>query len=84
MSEAAEVAIMPIYEYKCDECGHQFETKQRMAEDPLETCPECEGDVRRLINGGLTPMMKGSRKGGGGGKSCSSSKSCSSCSSSCH
>ncbi|MCP4662363.1 MAG: zinc ribbon domain-containing protein [bacterium] len=33
---------MPLYEYRCDDCGHQFEILQRMDEgaDGL-ACPEC-------------------------------------------
>ena len=33
---------MPIYEYRCDSCGHEFETIQKVSEDPLQTCPDCE------------------------------------------
>ena len=33
---------MPIYEYRCDSCGHEFETIQKVSEAPLQTCPECE------------------------------------------
>ena len=40
---------MPIYEYKCSECG-VFEVTQRITEDPLETCPTCQGEVRKLIS----------------------------------
>lgn len=32
---------MPIYEYKCTECGHQLEKLQKMSDDPLTDCPEC-------------------------------------------
>ncbi|MDH3644043.1 MAG: zinc ribbon domain-containing protein [Gammaproteobacteria bacterium] len=32
---------MPIYEYRCDSCGHEFETIQKVSEDPLQTCPDC-------------------------------------------
>ena len=38
---------MPIYEYGCDKCGHEFEAEQRITEDPLKTCPECRS---RLIS----------------------------------
>ena len=42
---------MPIYEYACDKCGHEFEAEQRITEDPLKSCPECRGrKVRRLIS----------------------------------
>lgn len=40
---------MPIYEYKCLECG-VFEVTQRITEDPLKACPTCKGDVRKLIS----------------------------------
>lgn len=32
---------MPIYEYRCGECGHQKEFLQRMSDAPLKDCPEC-------------------------------------------
>ncbi|MBI1966042.1 MAG: zinc ribbon domain-containing protein [Betaproteobacteria bacterium] len=32
---------MPIYEYRCDWCGHQQEFLQRMSDKPLTLCPEC-------------------------------------------
>ncbi len=41
---------MPIYEYKCNDCGIEFEASQRMDEDPLTTCQECSGSVNRLIS----------------------------------
>ncbi len=40
---------MPIYEYKCSECG-VFEVTQRITEDPLKECPTCQGEVRKLIS----------------------------------
>jgi putative FmdB family regulatory protein len=40
---------MPIYEYECQSCGRRFEVFQHFSDDPVETCPECEGPVRRLI-----------------------------------
>jgi putative FmdB family regulatory protein len=43
---------MPIYEYACRECGHKFERLQRMSEDPVRDCPECEveGAVKKLVS----------------------------------
>lgn len=32
---------MPIYEYRCEECRHQFDTLQKMSADPLTECPAC-------------------------------------------
>jgi len=41
---------MPIYTYSCNNCGHQFEQRQRMSDDPLKVCPVCRGRVRRVVN----------------------------------
>ena len=42
---------MPIYEYACDACGHEFETLQKMSEEPLKECPKChEPKLRRLVS----------------------------------
>src|SRR5919198_1272801 len=32
---------MPIYEYRCDACGHQEEHLQKVSEAPLTVCPAC-------------------------------------------
>ncbi|MEO7557752.1 MAG: zinc ribbon domain-containing protein [Gammaproteobacteria bacterium] len=32
---------MPIYEYQCTACGHDFEIIQRMSDAPLVDCPAC-------------------------------------------
>jgi len=32
---------MPIYEYRCSDCGFQKEFIQKMSDAPLKTCPEC-------------------------------------------
>jgi len=41
---------MPIYEYVCSDCGYDFERLQSFNEPRLETCPECRGQVRRVIS----------------------------------
>jgi len=41
---------MPIYEYQCEECGVRFERMQHMSADPLDTCPECSGQIHRVIS----------------------------------
>ena len=40
---------MPLYEYECESCGVRFERRQHMEDDPVRECPECGGDVHRLI-----------------------------------
>jgi putative FmdB family regulatory protein len=42
---------MPIYEYKCDACGKQFEQIQKFSDPPLDVCPQCgKGPVQRLLS----------------------------------
>ena len=41
---------MPIYEYDCKRCGHQFEVIQKFSDKPRKRCPECRGAVERLIS----------------------------------
>ncbi|MFM7120334.1 MAG: FmdB family zinc ribbon protein [Gammaproteobacteria bacterium] len=38
---------MPIYEYLCENCGHEFETLQKLSEAPLRDCPKCS--TARLV-----------------------------------
>ena len=40
---------MPTYEYVCRACSHRFETWQKMTDEPLTTCPECGGVIRRVL-----------------------------------
>ncbi|MBD3306466.1 zinc ribbon domain-containing protein [candidate division KSB3 bacterium] len=42
---------MPIYEYKCEQCGETFEILQKVNEEPLTECIVChEGPVKKLIS----------------------------------
>jgi putative FmdB family regulatory protein len=41
---------MPTYSYACSACGHRFESIQSIHHDALTTCPECEGEIRRIIS----------------------------------
>jgi len=42
---------MPIYEYQCQKCGHEFEREQRIVEDPIKKCPACKANrAKRLIS----------------------------------
>jgi putative FmdB family regulatory protein len=40
---------MPIYDYRCDHCGHAFSAVQSYKDEPLEKCPNCGKKPRRLI-----------------------------------
>ena len=42
---------MPIYEYLCGKCDHEFEVEQRITDSPVKTCPSCRSrKVKRLIS----------------------------------
>ena len=42
---------MPIYEYKCEACGHRLEALQKLSEEPLSDCPECgRPSLQKLIS----------------------------------
>jgi putative FmdB family regulatory protein len=40
---------MPIYEYKCTECGSLFEVLQKVHDLPLQKCIRCGGKVQKAI-----------------------------------
>jgi putative FmdB family regulatory protein len=45
-----EKDLMPVYTYRCDSCGIQFERHQSFHDAPLTTCPECrKKSVKRVI-----------------------------------
>ena len=42
---------MPIYEYRCQSCGHEMEKLQKMSDDPLLECPAChESALKKLVS----------------------------------
>jgi len=44
---------MPIYEYRCNQCGHDFEELTFATGGPAPDCPECcHQDVVKLISAG--------------------------------
>lgn len=38
---------MPIYEYKCQQCGAHFEKRQNVSDPPLTTCEKCHGRLEK-------------------------------------
>ena len=51
---------MPIYTYRCESCGVQFERHQSFTDAPLKTCPECRKKALKKV---ITPtkiIFKGS------------------------
>jgi putative FmdB family regulatory protein len=75
---------MPLYEYRCESCGHRFERIQKFSDPPLTECPSCGGKVEKLMSSPAI-QFKGSgwyitdyAKSGGGSSSKSDSSSSSS------
>jgi putative FmdB family regulatory protein len=51
---------MPTYEYRCGNCGHQFEKLLKITDESSVECPRCDGLAERLISGGAGLLFKGS------------------------
>ncbi|HEX8453889.1 MAG TPA: zinc ribbon domain-containing protein [Longimicrobium sp.] len=51
---------MPTYEYRCPQCGNDFEKFQKMSEEPVADCPECGTASQRRLSGGAGLLFKGS------------------------
>lgn len=77
---------MPIYEFCCDDCGHEFESLQRLSDPLPDACPACgKPNVQkkisaagfRLKGGGWyeTDFKSGAKKNVSGSESGSSSES---------
>jgi putative FmdB family regulatory protein len=41
---------VPLYEYRCKQCGHQFEKIQSFSAPDEKECPVCKGELERLIS----------------------------------
>ena len=41
---------MPIYEYRCDACGHTLEAFQKFSDEPLEICEVCGGHLSKVLH----------------------------------
>ena len=41
---------MPLYEYQCDKCAHRFEVIQKFSDPPIDVCPKCAGQVKKLLS----------------------------------
>lgn len=74
---------MPLYEYRCTQCGNRYEKIQKMSEAPDTACPKCGGKVERPLTAPAL-QFKGSgwyindyasKPAGGSSKSESSSQS---------
>ena len=51
---------MPIYEYRCQECGHELEALQKISADPLKDCPDCGAPALKKKISAVGFRLKGS------------------------
>ena len=51
---------MPIYTYRCETCGVQFDRHQSFHDQPLTTCPECNKKSLRKVIAPVGIVFKGS------------------------
>lgn len=79
---------MPIYEYRCESCGHELEALQKMSDPLLTDCPECKNaSLKKALtaagfrlkgSGWYETDFKGKKKSEEKSKSDSSAPACSS------
>ncbi len=50
---------MPIYEYRCEACGHELEAIQKMADAPLTDCPDCGRPALKKLISAAAFRLKG-------------------------
>ena len=51
---------MPIYNYRCESCGVQFERHQSYNDAPLKICPECRKKSLKKVIAPVGVVFKGS------------------------
>lgn len=50
---------MPIYDYKCSNCGQEFELIQKFSDKPKTKCPNCEQDTLSKLVSAPSFRLKG-------------------------
>lgn len=51
---------MPVYTYRCENCGIQFEREQSYSDEPLKICPECRKKSLKKVISPVRVIFKGS------------------------
>lgn len=51
---------MPIYEYRCSSCSHEFESLQKFSDAPLTACPSCHAAALVKLLSAAGFQLKGS------------------------
>lgn len=50
---------MPTYSYECENCGHQMDCLQKMADEPFKNCPFCGKNQLVRVIGARYFVLKG-------------------------
>jgi putative FmdB family regulatory protein len=50
---------MPIYEYRCEACGHELEAIQKMSDPALVQCPDCKQESLKKVISAAAFRLKG-------------------------
>ena len=59
ISEYSIITIMPVYEYKCSQCGHRQEALQKISDVPLTQCAACGDESLRKMVSAAGFVLKG-------------------------
>jgi len=51
---------MPLYSYRCENCGVKFDRQQHFSDPPLKRCPECNKNALRKVYTPVGIVFKGS------------------------
>jgi putative FmdB family regulatory protein len=51
---------MPVYTYRCESCGHQFDKRQSFSDGPLKACPNCRKHTLQKVYHPAGVAFKGS------------------------
>jgi putative FmdB family regulatory protein len=51
---------MPVYTYRCENCGVQFDREQSYSDAPLKICPECRKKSLKKVISPVGVIFKGS------------------------
>lgn len=57
---------MPIYEFKCDDCGARYEELVRMSQNTPPPCPKCKSENTRRQLSAVAAQIPGGKSLGGG------------------
>lgn len=51
---------MPVYTYRCENCGHEFDRHQSFSDEPLKACPKCRKHALQKVYKPAGVSFKGS------------------------